>query len=454
MTKNTRTAPIVYSKLVLVALIVLNFFTPNTLAESQANFQGLGIVELYMGSRALSVSGDGQTVTGGLLVSFEYYNTTSQWVPVWWKWNEDISRYSGNITLSPVSHSTLPNRAFRFSEVKYPLAFEYVRHEIVGASYDGSVIIGYGGIPQYSDIYVPWDPMNINPNTSVRIEAYRHDLNQGYAGLNLGFLDSENTVCFSKPAAINADGSVVVGVGWSEDTYEPFRWTEQTGMVGLGHLFSIGDSQRSEATGVSGDGQIVVGSSMWIEDVGYIGQEAFIWTEESGMTGLGILAGGGMSQATAISDDGTVVVGMADDLSGFQAFRWTDSEGMIGLGDLSGGLTYSKAADASADGSRIVGYGCVPTGIHAFVWDAENGMRDLNDLLVDEFGVDLTGWTLQNATGISDDGTVIVGYGVNPDGQTEGWVVALPEPATCIMLAAGASLLLFCRKRIVKKPLL
>ena len=70
-------------------------------------------------------------------------------------------------------------------------------------------------------------------------------------------------------------------------------------------------------------------------------------------------------------------------------------------------------------------------------------MRSLQDVLVNDYGLDLTGWTLARAQGISDDGLVIAGYGTNPSGYTEGWVVYLgsgepiPEPSTIILMTAG-----------------
>ena len=37
------------------------------------------------------------------------------------------------------------------------------------------------------------------------------------------------------------------------------------------------------------------------------------------------------------------------------------------------------------------------------------------------------GWTLQGSRGISDDGLTISGWGINPDGNEEGWVVFLGD---------------------------
>jgi uncharacterized membrane protein len=53
--------------------------------------------------------------------------------------------------------------------------------------------------------------------------------------------------------------------------------------------------------------------------------------------------------------------------------------------------------------------------------------------------VDLTGWTLERALAINDDGSVIAGDG-QFNGAPAGWVVnvaAVPEPSTWAMGLAG-----------------
>jgi hypothetical protein len=42
-------------------------------------------------------------------------------------------------------------------------------------------------------------------------------------------------------------------------------------------------------------------------------------------------------------------------------------------------------------------------------------MRILEDVLVNDYALDLTGWTLQEARGIFDDGLTIVGSVINPE---------------------------------------
>ncbi len=118
------------------------------------------------------------------------------------------------------------------------------------------------------------------------------------------------------------------------------------GLGGLPGSFS------SSATGVSADGSVVVGSStrtpMWTT-------EAFRWTQATGMVGLGDLPGGSFySDANGVSADGSVVVGISNIGNGSEAFRWTQATGMVGLGNLSG-WNSSSASGVSADGSVVVG---------------------------------------------------------------------------------------------------
>jgi hypothetical protein len=133
------------------------------------------------------------------------------------------------------------------------------------------------------------------------------------------------------------------------------------------------------------------------------------------------------SEANAVSPDGLAVVGRANSTGDWEAFLWTEESGMIALGDSPGGLSYSSASDVSLDGRVVVG-GANRSGT-AFIWDALHGMRNLRDVLVNDLGLDLTGWTLHRATAMSEDGSTIVGWGTNPDRNTEAWLVRIPTPA-------------------------
>jgi probable HAF family extracellular repeat protein len=146
------------------------------------------------------------------------------------------------------------------------------------------------------------------------------------------------------------------------------------------------------------------------------------------MLGLGDLPGGALvSLASAISADGSVIVGGSQSNLCSEAFRWEDGV-MAGLGVLPGDDA-SGAAAVSGDGSVIVGSSVSrfsPSLPQIFIWNEADGMRSLPGLLVGNLGLDLTGWTLISAVGISDDGLTIVGNGINPDGASEGWIAMLP----------------------------
>jgi len=172
------------------------------------------------------------------------------------------------------------------------------------------------------------------------------------------------------------------------------------------------------------------------------------------MTGIGDLPGGTFSsQAEGVSADGSVVVGGSVSASAcpscWEAFRCEDGV-MTGLGDLPGRKFNSFALAASTWGRRVVGWSTASTGGEAFVWDADNGMRQLQETLEDDYGLRLTGWTLDTVTDYTPDGSGIVGQGTNPSGNSEGFraVVPAPEPSVRLQLwTALVSLLALARRR-------
>jgi probable HAF family extracellular repeat protein len=60
------------------------------------------------------------------------------------------------------------------------------------------------------------------------------------------------------------------------------------------------------------------------------------------MVGLGDLVGGTFdSTARGTSANGSIVVGQSSSVNGNEAFRWTQTTGMVGLGDFPGGSFFS-----------------------------------------------------------------------------------------------------------------
>jgi len=135
------------------------------------------------------------------------------------------------------------------------------------------------------------------------------------------------------------------------------------------------------------------------------------------MVRLGILAG----TARGVNADGTVVVG---DASG-QAFRWVNGT-MTGLDFLPGG-NQSQAKGVDAGGKVVVGDARDASGaLQASRWTAETRMQSVLTLLQAAGVVTMAGWQLRSANGVSADGTVIAGDGVDPLGQFQGWIARLP----------------------------
>ncbi len=250
--------------------------------------------------------------------------------------------------------------------------------------------------------------------------------------LLLGALVEPSSSHWSKAAGVSDDGSVVVGTTLTNDptpAQVAFRWTATDGMQPLEGL--PGGPYWSRAYAVSANGAVVVGYSQ-----SALGGEAFRWSQSAGIELLGDLPGGSFaSNAYAVSADGSVVVGESCSEYGWrEAFRWTESGGMMGLGDLPGGNFFSEADAVSADGSIVVGRSVVSIDgrneDEAFIWDERNGMRSIREVLRRQ-GLDMTGWVLHAATGISADGLTVCGFGKNPDGNVEAWIATMgppPEP--------------------------
>jgi hypothetical protein len=74
-------------------------------------------------------------------------------------------------------------------------------------------------------------------------------------------------------------------------------------------------------------------------------------------------------------------------------------------------------------------------------------MRALQVILEDNYGLDLSGWTLTDARGISADGSTIAGFGLNPSGNREAYVAYLPEPGGSLLTSSALLALAVFRRR-------
>ncbi len=314
-----------------------------------------------------------------------------------------------------------------------------------GVSADGSVVVGQG-------------------HPAVGEEAFR------WAGEGmLGLGDLPGGAVNSDARGVSADGLTVVGIGSSNHPDRPlsmreaFRWTAADGMVGLGTApcpvqLPEDCTRGSEAHGVSADGAVTVGSTTNSD----LGRRAVRWTQDGTMRFLGELPPGSRSpesEARAVSANSIVVVGssMSGAIEAEEAVRWTQEGGIFGLGQLveEAGF-YSRALAVSGDGAVVVGT-AAGTGQQdeAFIWDTENGMRALHQVL-SSLGLEVSGWELIGATGVSADGKTIVGYGKAPwntgPAAVDVWIATIPEPHTALLLGMGLAMLAGARRARIGSP--
>src|SRR5204862_5837485 len=114
-------------------------------------------------------------------------------------------------------------------------------------------------------------------------------------------------VQWSEAFAANDDASVVAG----QSGDGPARWTQANGMVMIPTLTGY----YGHATAISADGSVIVGDSQTPNGSQL---EAFRWTAQTGTVGLGDLPGGGFfSVANGVSADGNTVVGTGEGANGY-----------------------------------------------------------------------------------------------------------------------------------------
>lgn len=330
---------------------------------------------------------------------------------------------------------------------------------VTGISADGSTVIG------------------TSSNVSVTA-PFRWTASSGFQS----FATPPGASASFTPNAVSGDGQFIIGtvevVGAPFD--RAYRWSSRGGY----QLLSSTLSETAHGAAISRDGTIAAGS---VSD-GTGSNGLFTWTQAGGLSGKG--AGGVYDNyqitPTSMSADGSVIIGHDHHfvIPDFQptivtdtGFRYTAATGIVdfhysfdtrqggyplatngagnafvGIGpdgtpyawtfnDLTGhslGAFAGKASGISDDSRTIVGYSSASNS--AQIWlNGSVSSTSLQNFLLDNGVSNLSGWTLQNAIGISADGRTIVGVGTDPSGHTEGWIATVPEPST-IALAASLTL--------------
>ena len=247
--------------------------------------------------------------------------------------------------------------------------------------------------------------------------------------------------------AVSADGSdawiaggVDVRVGCGGHLYDGgyrHQWGPNT-YIATSYETS---SSQCDFWGVAADGT-AVGRRV----VSGLGDRAVYWSGFGPAQDIPALANT-VGQACAISNDASTIVGYAA-LGGTHAFLWHWGESaVLDLGTLPGDSS-SLASTVSGDGAVAGGSSTSsarPTmsASLATLWDSQ-GIHNLQQLLTDG-GADLTGWVaLNNVQSISADGTTLCGNGwydrdaAGPAAAVQmGFVAAIPEPSTMLLIGGG-----------------
>jgi probable HAF family extracellular repeat protein len=259
-------------------------------------------------------------------------------------------------------------------------------------------------------------------------EAFRWTSSQGM--MSIGTLGGSEKQAFAED--VSADGNVVVGQSKNvSNSQRAYRWAPATGMVEMG-VGVLDPFVSSHAFAVSGDGSTIVGQGRLLPSST---TGAWRWTESTGFQDLGDL-GSINSIPWEVSWNGSVAVGESNG----NAFCWTAPQGMTQLTGLPGGSIFRRALAVSGNGVVVVG----DTGFNgaAVIWDAQHEARFLEDALFEDYGLDLTNWTLESATDISADGRFITGYGRLQGAGQVAFIITLPVPEHRSAVLAAMALLL------------
>jgi probable HAF family extracellular repeat protein len=215
---------------------------------------------------------------------------------------------------------------------------------------------------------------------------------------------------------VSSNGGVVVGMSNSPTGSWAFRWTPAGGMQNLG---ALPGGNGSTALGISPDGTVIVGSSAWAGS----GTRAFRWTASGGFQNLGALPGSGNSWARAVNAHGDHIAGESEWGGGRHLVLWSGSGSTMTLQHIGPppGATESWARAINVSGQVVVGGARVGSATRAMMWSSRDGLMDLN-VYLPLLGTSLTGWVLEEATGVDASGSVIVGYGTY-NGQQRGFYV-------------------------------
>lgn len=222
---------------------------------------------------------------------------------------------------------------------------------------------------------------------------------------------------FSPPAEFGAASSVrngvIVGTAVDADEEISQPWVHASGSTNLLGSFG-GDS--GYAYQVNGGGQVVGWSQLAGDPFvshGFVVDAGDTLDQATHLTGLG----GNTTFARSINDDGVVVGDSSDGAGRTHAFIWTATGGNEQIVSPAPGRSWVVARGIN-DSEQVIGFGpATAGGFEAWYWDRSTGKR-----LLDRMVTLPAGWRVDDASGISDDGS-IVATAIDGDGDSHAIVL-------------------------------
>jgi len=299
---------------------------------------------------------------------------------------------------------------------------------ITGLSADGSVASGYV-LTQNDDRAFIWNvPDGVTLIDLVQGDTYSRTLSISDDGLRIlgdgeyskftwtKATGTQQTTALNSITAWSDDGLMFVGSEPALGPDDPLQASKFSGGITtrLGILPTTGTTKYSIATDVSADGSVIVGDSTSDLSAFSSSPEAFIWTAESGMVGLGVEVNEVIQRETSakvVSPNGEIIAGesmyIPEGLPVWQVFRWAAETGVVSV--MSEGYDL-EVSGMSTDGSVIVGTGLNydENMIIPWIWTEGIGKQTLFEWLADA-GVDTGDWDAGKIFAVSAEGKAVGG---------------------------------------------
>ncbi|MDD4741529.1 MAG: choice-of-anchor J domain-containing protein [Bacteroidales bacterium] len=253
---------------------------------------------------------------------------------------------------------------------------------------------------------------NLNPEYNTQMTGYWHYQTEQWSFLPLNPDAGEPTGSdYNSCWGMSADGSIVVGMQYYPGgLYKAFKWSSADGYEDIGALAPGG----SRPNGISNDGSIVFG---WA-DLPSASRSPVIWTDDQMLQ----ISPEEYGEAFAASSTGEYVAGNA----GESGFVWTQQTGAVFFDNtLNEGMISPVAVmdDGTVLGFTAEGWPPFPDMRRAFARLPDGELISFNDYVLSRGMAEASEWLFYSVNGVTPDGNMFIGAGVNPDGDNVTFII-------------------------------